>query len=225
MDGDLGTIVILIIVGGLCVWAYLRSYQRGKTTSEQLQGEKYSPHQNRFAARGEAKASIARGENLAALNAESALMRADELAKKEHHLQILLVERAEKQGLSVEWYQHILGRRELDKLELKKLEEEVLVKLKGGFIYLLQDYQKLALTRDVLNGLYDEYDKIAALPNSYANQRKLKQLQADIDMYEEDANGRRRRLVQKLDGQIPEGRDPDTQPRGYIDVTAVGTKE
>jgi hypothetical protein len=128
--------------------------------------------------------------------------------QKEHQLRERLIDLAIAQGFDVDTY----IKQRLNDLDIEKLEREAMVKLKGGFIYQLRDYQKLTMLRSNLDELYEREHliEIGDEPES-VKQKKLAQVRADIITLEQDANGRRQGLLQAFDGDGPSDSDPDTE--------------
>jgi hypothetical protein len=129
--------------------------------------------------------------------------------QKEHQLRERLIDLALAQGFDVDTYL----KQRLDELEIEKLERETMVKLKGGFVYQLQDYQKLTMLRSQLDELYEREHLIESgnEPES-VKQKKLAQVKADIETLEKDANGRRQGLLQAYNGEEAGGSNPDSEP-------------
>ena len=81
-----------IILIAIPVYVWMTSYSKNSNTPEEKKkevGDKYSPEMNRYAARKEQKASVARSGALDALNTEQALIDANDAREHEAHLQWL----------------------------------------------------------------------------------------------------------------------------------------
>jgi hypothetical protein len=129
--------------------------------------------------------------------------------QKEHQLRERLIDLALAQGFDVDTY----IKQKLDELEIEKLERETMVKLKGGFVYQLQDYQKLTMLRSQLDELYEREHSIESgnEPDS-VKQKKLAQVKADIELLEKDADGRRQGLLSANHGEETGRSNPDSEP-------------
>jgi hypothetical protein len=129
--------------------------------------------------------------------------------QKEHQLRERLIDLALAQGFDVDTYL----KQRLNDLEIEKLERETMVKLKGGFVYQLQDYQKLTMLRSSLDELYEREHQIESGNEPDAvKQKKLAQVRADIETLEKDADGRRQGLLQAYNGEESGGSNPDSEP-------------
>jgi hypothetical protein len=130
---------------------------------------------------------------------------------KEQQLREKLIDLAYANGYDLDTYLAIQRKQHLDELDIRKLEQDVMTKLRGGFVYQLRGYQKLAMLRDQLDALYERaYQIKASRDPKPVKERKLRQVEEDIRLLEEDARGRRQGLLQAYNGENAEGGDPDT---------------
>lgn len=166
-------------------------------------------------------------------NAVNNLNREEELKQATHistvdslNLQRLLIQNAGQKGMDVTVYLEVLKTRELNKAEVEKIEQQAVAELRAGFIYQLKEYQKLTMLREVLDALYERAYQIESGKEPEAlKRRKLVQVEKDIKLHEEDADGRRKRLLSAFDGQETEGSNEDSDDSGYAENSDAGTQE
>jgi hypothetical protein len=148
-------------------------------------------------------------------NIGSDLSRGEELKQVSHiatvdglNLQRLLIANAGQQGMDVTVYLEVLKTRELNKAEVEKIEQQAAAELRAGFIYQLKEYQKLTMLRGVLDELYERaYQIESGNEPQLLKARKLIQVEKDIKLHEEDADGRRKRLLQAINEEDTEESD------------------
>ncbi|MDT5157670.1 MAG: hypothetical protein QOH51_2027 [Acidobacteriota bacterium] len=167
--------------------------------------------------RGSEKAEAEHGTELARLEAERL---AYETNQQEDELKRLLIARAGQRGLSLESFNRVVEREELDNLDIRKLQKETLVRLEAGFIFQLREYHKLMMQRKELDGLYFEIDEIQNSNSSdYLKRMKIAEREADIKLLQEDRRARRQRLLQAFDGEDAEGSDGDSESGEHLEDT------
>lgn len=154
-------------------------------------------------------------------NLDIKFRREGELATQKHereleeiNLQRLLIANAQLDGADVATYLEVLKIRALNDAEIAKIEAQAHAALRAGFIAQLKDYQQLSMLRGALDNLYERAWQIESSSDPEpVKQRKLKQVEKDIAMHEQDADGRRKRLLQAFNGKDAEGSDEDTDLR------------
>lgn len=127
--------------------------------------------------------------------------------QKEAQLREKLIDIAMALGYDIDTYLQ----QQRNNLDIEKLEQETMTKLKGGFVFQLQEYQKLTMLRGQLDSLYErEYEILNSNEADSVKQKKLRQVKKDIQMLEKDANGRRTGLVQIGNGKEIRGSYTDS---------------
>lgn len=95
-----------------------------------------------------------------------------------------------------------------NRLDIEKLEQETMVKLKAGFVYKLGNYQELTMLRDQLDQLYEKRQLVLQSKAAKAVKKdKLTQIALDIVALEQVTNERRQGLLQADNGQDAGGSD------------------
>ena len=131
------------------------------------------------------------------------------------NLQKMLISNAQSDGMDVTTYLEVLRTRALNKAEIEKIMAKAQAELKAGFIFQLQEYQKLTMLREVLNDLYEQHYLVETTETREPIKlRKLAQIDKDIILHEKDADGRRQRLLQAFDGEEVQRSDEDTDDSG-----------
>lgn len=142
------------------------------------------------------------------------------------NLQRLLIQNASQQGMDVSVYLEVLKTRELNKAEVERIEQQAVAELQAGFIYQLKEYQKLTMLREILDGLYRRaYEIESGNEPETLKKRIVAQVEKDIKLHEEDADGRRKRLLSAFDGQETEGSNENSYDSGYAENPDAGTEK
>jgi len=128
-----------------------------------------------------------------------ALKRADSRQK------LSITNAAADMALPTKEYAEVTAKIEMDKAELKKMEREAELNLKGAFIYELSEYQQLYLLLDYIKGLYGDAEK---------SQGQAKAMVEEHIKFMEENFRERQRLLQIDARDNLRGGDEDTEYRG-----------
>jgi hypothetical protein len=245
-------LLVLAAVFGL-LWLY--SYKQDKLTPQErgkeLQKTKVSTSMNRFAARREEKAALARAGTAAAiatematLNAPARLERADDVEQAAAENQILVSTKASANEMDAATYglkkqSEIETQRERDLSEIRKSEHDRLteidlnVKLREAqetvrlaiIAKHLTDQQKIAITQDNIDGVIRQIDSIEKDEElSPANrQRMIDAREEVIKTLMEERRGREKRLLEAHNiGRIAEAPDAGIGSEAPLGTEPVG---
>lgn len=130
---------------------------------------------------------------------------------RDFELKTQLTDIASSMSMDVATLMSIIQKKQFDDLDLIKLERESRIKIERAIIVKLQDYQRLWMMCQRIDGVLEEMDAIRSGSESdWLKQRKIKEREKDLRFLQEDRSALRRRLLQAHNGPNMGRSDEDT---------------
>ena len=216
----------VLILGGLVylLLTYEPNTQSPQERIKTLQTTKHSPNMNRYAARKEAGAAVARAEVLAAINTEAAELRVIDDAEEQaevtfSHRQTEIIRNTTEQrelqskrgllslsdgvGLDLPTYLKVEEKKHLNEAdlnnELAKMREQVRLAIIAEH---LSEHQKITLVNEHLDSLYKQIDEIEKMTDisEKTRQRMIEDREEIITTLKDDRRARQKGLLEAHNG-------------------------